>query len=104
MDIRISYAAYDFYLFKEVQVWILCNYITDYFSAIFHNDQENTFDQKCLIEIEMPQQMTRIKGPRSLANGGVKHLINLKSQMQKSSLESFQSNFLIPYRISNETK
>ena len=61
---------------------MLCNYINDYFSAKFHNDQENTFDQKCLIEIELPQRLTRNQGPRSLANGRVKHLINTKSQMQ----------------------
>ena len=54
---------------------MLCNYINDYLSAKFHNDQENTFDQKCLIEIELPQRMTRNQGPRSLENGRVKHLL-----------------------------
>ena len=46
-----------FHLFKEVQepftisLAILCNYIIGYFSAVFHNNQADTFDQKYLIKI-----------------------------------------------------
>ena len=62
MDFRISYATYAFSPLQRgsrtvdqdswsMNLTILYKYSIGYLSTVFHNNQEDTFDQKCLIKI-----------------------------------------------------